>query len=250
MKKNALERQIAEILPERSTPLVPSALNQSSAEEGAALIKTKRDAKELARLKYNEKQKLKKAVTKARELQAIDGDAEFTKAQLREVKERQKNIELLETIEAQTVNPLDARNLSECKMLSSADADRLMRLQGTTRPDALKILSDLNINLNVQLTKQDTSNLLACLLTCNETQLAALYENKKTPIVIKTVIKRLQEDVRLGSISTIEKLWDRVFGKGPMQLSLPEEAQTEKGIIPNVPISREAYIVIRDTLIR
>ena len=250
MKKNALERQIAEILPERSTPLVPSVLNQSSAEEGASLIRTKRDAKELARLKYNEKQKLKKAVTKARELQAIGEDAEFTRAQIREVKERQKNIELLETLETQTLEPLDARNLSEYKMLSPADADRLMKLQGTTRTDALKILSDLNINLNVQLTKQDTSNLLACLLTCNETQLAALYKNKKTPIVIKTVIKRLQEDARLGSIATVEKLWDRVFGKGPMQLSLPEEVQTEKGIIPNTPISREAYIVIRDTLIR
>lgn len=249
MKKNALERQIAEILPERSTPLVPSVLNQSSAEEGASLVRTKRDAKELARLKYNEKQKLKKAVTKARELQAIDEDAEFT-TQIREVKERQKNIELLETLETRTLEPLDARNLSEYKMLSPADADRIMKLQGTTRTDALKILSDLNINLNVQLTKQDTSNLLACLLTCNETQLAALYKNPKTPIVIKTVIKRLQEDARLGSIATVEKLWDRVFGKGPMQLSLPEEVQTEKGIIPNTPISREAYIVIRDTLIR
>ena len=249
MKKNALERQIAEILPERSTPLVPSVLNQSSAEEGASLVRTKRDAKELARLKYNEKQKLKKAVTKARELQAVDEDAEFT-TQIREVKERQKNIELLETLETRTLEPLDARNLSEYKVLSPADADRLMKLQGTTRTDALKILSDLNINLNVQLTKQDTSNLLACLLTCNETQLAALYKNPKTPIVIKTVIKRLQEDARLGSIATVEKLWDRVFGKGPMQLSLPEEVQTEKGIIPNTPISREAYIVIRDTLIR
>lgn len=250
MKKNTLERQIADILPERSTPLVPTNMSQNAAEEGAKLIKSKRDAKELARLKYSEKQKLKKAVTKARELQSANEDAESMKAQLQEVQERKKNIELIETVEAQTVSPLDARNLSECKMLSPADADRLMRLQGTTRPDALRLLSDLNINLNVQLTKQDTSNLLACLLTCNETQLAALYENKKTPIVIKTVIKRLQEDVILGSISTIEKLWDRVFGKGPMQLNLPEEVQTEKGIIPNTPISREAYIVIRDTLIR
>lgn len=250
MKKNALEKRIAEILPERSVPLIPTSVNQNTAEEGAKLIKCKRGAKELARLKYNEKKKLKKAVTKARELHSASEDAESTRAQLQEVQELKKNIELIETVEAQTVGPLDARNLSECKMLSPADANRLMKLQGTTRPDALKILSDLNINLNVQLTKQDTSNLLACLLTCNETQLAALYENKKTPIVIKTVIKRLQEDARLGSISTIEKLWDRVFGKGPMQLNLPGEVQTENGLIPNTPISREAYIVIRDTLIR
>ena len=68
--------------------------------------------------------------------------------------------------------------------------------------------------------------------------------------MIKTVIKRLLEDTKLGNIETVEKLWDRVFGKGPMQLNLPESQQLETGIIPNMPISREAYIVIRDTLIK
>ena len=123
-------------------------------------------------------------------------------------------------------------------------------MQGTTRPEVLKLLTSLNINLNVQLSKQDTANLLACLLTCNEAQLAALYNNKKIPIVIKTVIKRLQEDAKLGNIETVEKLWDRVFGKNAMSLNLPEQTQLETGILPNVPVSREAYIVIRDTLLK
>ena len=59
---------------------------------------------------------------------------------------------------------------------------------------------------------------------------------------------RLQEAKEL--IETIEKLWDRIFGKGPMQLSLPEGQQLQTGIIPNQPVSREAYILIRDTLIK
>ena len=58
------------------------------------------------------------------------------------------------------------------------------------------------------------------------------------------------EDVKLGNIDTIEKLWDRVFGKGQMSLNLPEAQQLQTGIIPNVPVSREAYIVIRDTLLK
>ena len=91
---------------------------------------------------------------------------------------------------------------------------------------------------------------MACLLTCNEAQLAALYNNKKIPIVIKTVIKRLQEDAKLGNIETVEKLWDRVFGKGQMQLNLPEAQQLQAGIIPNVPVSREAYLIIRENLIK
>ena len=73
---------------------------------------------------------------------------------------------------------------------------------------------------------------------------------KKVPVVIKTVIKRLQEDAKLGNIDTVERLWDRVFGKNAMTLDLPERAQIDTGIIPNTPISREAYIVIRDSLIR
>ena len=58
------------------------------------------------------------------------------------------------------------------------------------------------------------------------------------------------KNAKLRNIETVEKLWDRVFGKGQMQLNLPEQQQLQTGIIPNVPISREAYIVIRDTLIK
>ena len=74
--------------------------------------------------------------------------------------------------------------------------------------------------------------------------------NKKVPVVIKTVIKRLIEDEKLGNIETIEKLWDRIFGKGPMQLSLPEGQQLQTGIIPNAPVSREAYVIIRESLMK
>ena len=35
-----------------------------------------------------------------------------------------------------------------------------------------------------------------------------------------------------------------------MQLSLPEGQQLQTGIIPNMPVSREAYVIIRDTLIK
>ena len=35
-----------------------------------------------------------------------------------------------------------------------------------------------------------------------------------------------------------------------MMLNLPEQTQQMTGIIPNTPVSREAYIVIRDTLLK
>lgn len=119
-------------------------------------------------------------------------------------------------------------------------------MAGVTRVEVAKLLTSLNINLNVQLTKTDTYNLLATLLTCNETQLNALLNNKKIPMAIKAVIKRIITDTNDGNISTIERLWDRVFGKETLGMSMPEGYQ---GILPNVPVSREAYVLIRETLI-
>lgn len=262
MKKEKIVTQLSDILPDR--PVAPGLNNIQASnlvEQEAARIKSKCDAKEIARIKYLEKQKLQRLKEKEEKKQLLaeelgldnipDGQ---TERQTKAIAEHQKRIEAIEAIEAETVNPFDIRDLAEnhknVKGSFSSTISKAIQLQGTSRPEMTKILTNLNINLSIQLTKQDTANLLACLLTCNEAQLMALYNNKKVPIVIKTVIKRLLEDTKLGNIDTIEKLWDRIFGKGQMQLNLPETQQIQTGIIPNVPISREAYIVIRDTLIK
>lgn len=260
-KKDKIAEQLSDLLPDR--PKMPGLSNPDTSkmvEEEATRIKARQDAKEVARIKYLEKQKLRKLEDKQAKRQSLaeelgldeipDGQ---TAHQAEQIAEQKKKVEAIEAIEAQVVQPLHPVELAENtpgnKTYSSVTT-RALQMQGTTRPEVLKLLTSLNINLNVQLSKQDTANLLACLLTCNEAQLAALYNNKKIPIVIKTVIKRLQEDAKLGNIETVEKLWDRVFGKNAMSLNLPEQTQLETGILPNVPVSREAYIVIRDTLLK
>ena len=262
MKQNKIEEQLSSILPTRTqAPSLnrPPASTQASIAKEAASIKAKADAKELARIKYIEKCRLAREKAKLEEKQSLAEELGLdperaetipTKLQMERVAEHEKNIQTIEAIEAQTVNPLDPIELSEKRGAYSSKTTQLLQLQGTSRPEITKLLTSLNINLSVQLSKQDTANLLACLLTCNESQLQALMNNKKIPVVIKTVIKRLIEDMKLGNIETVEKLWDRIFGKGAMQLNLPEQAQLQTGILPNVPISREAYIVIRDTLMK
>lgn len=258
MKTDKIATQLSDILPDR--PVVPGMSNPDTSklvEQEATRIKSKQDAKELARIKYLEKQKLKNLQAKQEKRQSLaeeldmeeipDGQTEF---QAKRIVEQQKRVEAIEAIEAETVKPLDALELADKTKSYSSTIGKAIQLQGASRPEITKLLTSLNINLSVQLTKQDTANLLACLLTCNEAQLAALYNNKKIPIVIKTVIKRLQEDAKLGNIETVEKLWDRVFGKGQMQLNLPEQQQLQTGIIPNVPVSREAYLIIRENLIK
>lgn len=262
MKTDKIAQKLADILPDR--PIVPGMSNPDTSklvEQEAACIKSKQDAKELARIKYLEKQKLKNLQAKQEKRQSLaeelgveeipDGQTEL---QAKRIVEQQKRVEAIEALEAQTIEPLKATELAERhdsgKGSYSSTIRSALQLQGASRPEITKLLTSLNINLSVQLTKQDTANLLACLLTCNHSQLQALMANKKVPVVIKTIIKRLIEDEKLGNIETIEKLWDRIFGKGPMQLSLPEGQQLQTGIIPNQPVSREAYILIRDTLIK
>lgn len=262
MKTDKIAQKLADILPSR--PVVPGMSNPDTSrlvEQEATRIKLKQDAKELARIKYLEKQRLKNLQAKQEKRQSLakelgmeeipDGQTEF---QAKCIAEQQKRVEAIEAIEAQAVEPLKITEIAERHDLSKGSSSSVIRsalqLQGTSRPEITKLLTSLNINLSIQLTKQDTANLLACLLTCNNSQLQALMTNKKVPVVIKTVIKRLIEDEKLGNIETIEKLWDRIFGKGPMQLNLPEGQQLQTGIIPNQPVSREAYILIRDTLIK
>lgn len=262
MKTDKIAKDLSDILPSR--PTVPGMSNPDTSklvEQEATRIKAKADAKELARIKYLEKQRLRNLKAKQQKRQSLaeelgieeipDGQTEL---QAKRIAEQQKRIDAIEALEAQTVEPLEATELAERhnsgKGSYSSAIRSALQLQGASRPEITKLLTSLNINLSVQLTKQDTANLLACLLTCNHSQLQALMANKKVPVVIKTIIKRLIEDEKLGNIETIEKLWDRIFGKGPMQLSLPEGQQLQTGIIPNQPVSREAYILIRDTLIK
>lgn len=262
MKTDKIAKDLSDILPSR--PTVPGMSNPDTSklvEQEATRIKAKADAKELARIKYLEKQRLRNLKAKQQKRQSLaeelgieeipDGQTEL---QAKRIAEQQKRIDAIEALEAETIEPLEATELAERhnsgKGSYSSAIRSALQLQGASRPEITKLLTSLNINLSVQLTKQDTANLLACLLTCNHSQLQALMANKKVPVVIKTVIKRLIEDEKLGNIETIEKLWDRIFGKGPMQLSLPEGQQLQTGIIPNQPVSREAYILIRDTLIK
>jgi hypothetical protein len=248
--KEQIAESINELLPDSSHFLGTDGENerQSIVEEKAKDIYDKKTAGALARVQYNmrinkESQIAKKAVSEYKEkVRKSTDDA------LQKLEEENQYISAEEAIEIGN-NVAISHNAPTISMASDI-AKNILATQGTTKPEVVKLLTGLNINLNLQLTKNDTANLLACLLTANENQLNAIYKNKKVPIAVKTVIKRLIDDAKLGNIDTVERLWDRVFGKTGMLLDLPEQTQQATGIIPNVPVSREAYIVIRDTLLK
>lgn len=136
----------------------------------------------------------------------------------------------------------------------------LRSVKGSLRPATARLMTALNINLESGLSRRETADLIAALLTCNETQLDALMTNKKTPMAVKIIIKRIKDDFKNGSLSTVNNLWDRIFGREPLSpdsgvqspLTATDSVRTaiREGRLPDVPVSREAYILIRDTLIK
>lgn len=209
----------------------------------SAIEKTeqKMNAATIARMKLREKQELEKLQRRKEDPSYALTPKQKEKYEL-EQERIKENIAELEVIEASP----EAQNF-----LAGGDSD-VAPYSGTTKRDVLKLLNSLNINLSLHLTQADTYNLLSCLLTCNDAQLNALYNNSKVPVAIKTVIKRILDDARLGNIDTIERLWDRIFGKAQKTtLEMPVSTQIPgvPGIIPQTVVSREAYTIIRDTII-
>ena len=236
---------VASLLPEHddyNENYESSQSNEQRAQQMLSEKKQKLNAATLAKMKLAEKNRLR--ILEERKKNPTYGMTEKEKEKYETDKRiAEQNLAELEVIESSP----EAQNF-----LAGSGHSDISPYAGTTKRDVVKMLDSLGINLNLYLTRADTYNLLSCLLTCNESQLNALYANPKVPLAIRTVIKRLQDDARLGNIETVEKLWDRIFGKaGQVQLQMPQTPQipTAQGIIPNTVVSREAYMIIRDTII-
>lgn len=261
--------EIENLLPDSSETLGTDGLNQRRAmvQQKAETMHKRLSAKELAVAKYystlakhttekNEARKQAKTqeiLAKREAIKKLNEEEKLSKVSVEDavevVNEEFANNPQQSSQSQLQQSPQSSQPPQPIITMASQAVKDIVSMQGTTRPEVVKLLNSLNINLDLQLTKTDTANLLACLLTANETQLKALYQNRKIPIAIKTVIKRIMDDAKLGNIETVEKLWDRVFGKAGMMLDLPKQTQVATGIIPNTPVSREAYILIRDTLL-
>lgn len=234
MDKKKIETQLTDILPDRGSSINygMSTVREEKLKETVDEQQRKASASEIAKALAKEKRQLELLERKAK-----DPESFLTPKQQERLEEKRKNVEMLEAID--TTTPV------------ISVPEQALPLLGTTKPEVAKLLTSLNINVNLNLTKNDTYNLLSCLLTCNEKQLEAIYKNNKVPVAIKTVIKRLLDDSKLGNIETVEKLWDRIFGKaGQVTLNMPADntQPAVPGIIPGTVVSREAYVVIKDTI--
>lgn len=90
--------------------------------------------------------------------------------------------------------------------------------QENLKPEVARLLASLNMNLDLSLSGRQTELLMTSLLACNEHQIQAILNNDKVPIAVKMMAKRLVEDLKVGSVTSLESLWDRVYGKGILDI--------------------------------
>lgn len=264
---DTLAKNLSAILPQKSiSENTPHRQNELKAQKKAQELIQERLAAKQKMLLHDQQQHQEALTRNAADpaLKQLEKEEQETAARIETVESVEANLRVQRALDKQDAYfpQIDNLSLESVEETEIAPAPALLKPRQlaqkqlmqefgmpTTRPEILRLLASLNVNMNMQLSKTDTANLLTCLLTCNESQINAIYKNNKVPVAIKIVIKRLLDDLKCGSMDTVEKLWDRVFGKGNMVVNLPGQVQ-EQGIIPNMPISREAYIVIRDTLMK
>lgn len=254
MDKNILASNIEALMPDR-----PQGINDllsddraSAIDSTATAITKKAAAAELARMRIREQKKLDYLGSTAKPV--AEGAVSCQEEKLEAIKTAEAVLTDSQSSLSSALDSIQPTSLSTTQKMLLAEASL-----STSRKDVDNLLSSLNINLNLRLNKRDMSKLLACLMTCNEMQLEALANNSRVPVAIKTVIRRMQEDMKHGNIGTLERLWDRVFGAqgmvddgaGPAAKVQPGVPALQDGsVLPGAPVSREAYIILRDTIIK
>ena len=155
---------------------------------------------------------------------------------------------------AQTKSAAQAVRAAKYEQSKALTPDTIeMQERAGTSAQVSKLLRSLNINLSMQFSKKETYDIIATLLTCNEAQLEALQTNRRVPIVIKTIIKNILLDYERGSMTTVDKLWTRLFGSDFNDNSKNQGGSTTVNILSMVPgvdgskpISREGYLQIKN----
>lgn len=64
-----------------------------------------------------------------------------------------------------------------------------------------------------QISKDDAIRLLTHCLMCNRAELERMTKNTDLPIAVLCQIKAIVTDMNNGTTSTVDKLFDRIFGK-------------------------------------
>lgn len=89
------------------------------------------------------------------------------------------------------------------------------------------------------ISKEDAYKLLAMIIFCNRAELEKMTKSAHIPIFMAGIIKAIIVDTANGTIDTVEKVFDRLYGKGNQPIELTGAGGTP--LIPTEPMSRKEY---------
>ncbi len=118
------------------------------------------------------------------------------------------------------------------------------------KPSRLKILQAIfnSLDENERLSKEDILKLLEYIIICNKAQLETIARNPDLPMIIVNQIKAIVTDLASGKTDTVDKIFDRLYGKATISLEVTGAAGVP--LIPDKPMSRKEYETMYEQLIQ
>lgn len=87
------------------------------------------------------------------------------------------------------------------------------------------------------LSKEDFVEMSNFLMQCTREEFKDIAENKETPMWVINMISALKNDIDKGQTDTIERLWDRQWGKAKNSMEIT--GAEGKDLIPQRPLTKE-----------
>lgn len=177
-------------------------------------------------------------------------------ALLRKKQKQKKELELRRARQEQVLirRPAVATMAARYDMSRPVTEARLEMLGREGIPSALQeVFVHVGLDMDLTLTRSQTRDMVAAVTLLNEDQLDALCVNRRTPAVVKTIARAVLRDMEKGNLSTVDRLWDRLFG-GTFEEPQPQPSTVNLlSVLPGVdgtrPVSREGYDLLRRRLL-
>ncbi len=93
---------------------------------------------------------------------------------------------------------------------------------------------------------EDAIKLMTFILMCNRSQLETMIKHVDLPVFLLCLIKGILSDTQNGMTNTVERLFDRIFGRSMQPVELTGANRTP--LIPDKPMSRKSYEAMLEEL--
>lgn len=89
------------------------------------------------------------------------------------------------------------------------------------------------------MSREDAFKIYGYLLSCTKTQIETILRSPDLPFAIVLQIRAMFEDAKNGRADTVDKIFDRIYGKANQPMEITGAGGTP--LIPNKPMTRKGF---------